>query len=91
MEGFFNITSGNGCESCECNKLGADGTTCDMRTGQCQCRKGMCVCLSHDILLQASPARNAIDARRIIMDSMRTAANVCVLYSIVTLHSFLNL
>ena len=40
-EGFFNISSGEGCESCDCNELGSEGKSCDLVTGQCLCKKGV--------------------------------------------------
>ncbi|CAD5234464.1 unnamed protein product [Bursaphelenchus xylophilus] len=41
QEGFFNLTSGNGCESCDCDPIGSLNTTCDMVTGGCQCKAGV--------------------------------------------------
>ncbi|CAD5229337.1 unnamed protein product [Bursaphelenchus okinawaensis] len=41
QEGYFNLTSGNGCESCDCDPLGSSNTTCDVVTGSCQCKPGV--------------------------------------------------
>lgn len=40
-DGFWNLTSGMGCESCECDDIGAESRTCDKQNGQCICRTGV--------------------------------------------------
>ncbi|KAK7082221.1 Laminin subunit gamma-1 [Halocaridina rubra] len=40
-EGFWNITSGVGCEPCSCDSIGALNGTCDVRSGQCFCHVGV--------------------------------------------------
>ncbi|ENN81832.1 hypothetical protein YQE_01771, partial [Dendroctonus ponderosae] len=39
--GFFNILSGEGCQSCNCDPVGSFNQTCDLQTGQCYCRRGV--------------------------------------------------
>ncbi|XP_074604898.1 laminin subunit beta-1 isoform X2 [Brevipalpus obovatus] len=39
-ENHFNLTSGKGCESCECDPQGSLSLRCDEISGQCQCRPG---------------------------------------------------
>lgn len=40
-DGFWNITSNNGCVECNCNLLGSLNASCNIRTGQCNCRPGV--------------------------------------------------
>ncbi|XP_050538498.1 laminin subunit gamma-1, partial [Daktulosphaira vitifoliae] len=39
--GYFNIISGEGCKSCECDPIGSLNNTCDTSTGQCVCSAGI--------------------------------------------------
>lgn len=39
--GYWNIDSGEGCEPCNCNRIGSVNQTCDVRSGQCHCRPGV--------------------------------------------------
>ncbi|CAI6348984.1 unnamed protein product [Macrosiphum euphorbiae] len=39
--GHFNIASGDGCQSCDCDPVGSVNNTCDTNTGQCICRPGI--------------------------------------------------
>ncbi len=39
--GYFNLTSGQGCERCNCDVEGSSNNTCDIVTGQCICRPGV--------------------------------------------------
>lgn len=39
-EGFWDITSGDGCSACGCDPAGSDGVTCNQLDGQCQCNDG---------------------------------------------------
>ncbi|KAG7171849.1 Laminin subunit gamma-1-like 1 [Homarus americanus] len=39
--GFWNLTSGVGCEPCGCDLTGALNGTCDVQTGQCFCQVGV--------------------------------------------------
>ena len=41
LEGHWNIDSGNGCERCECNRIGSYNGSCDVKTGQCHCKPGV--------------------------------------------------
>lgn len=41
QNGFFNIVSGNGCESCNCDPIGSFNTSCERFTGQCYCKPGV--------------------------------------------------
>ncbi|CAL4069011.1 unnamed protein product [Meganyctiphanes norvegica] len=40
-EGYWNLTSGVGCEACDCDRTGAINGTCSEETGQCFCREGV--------------------------------------------------
>lgn len=40
-EGYFDLGSGEGCRSCDCNSVGSYNHTCDLYTGQCHCRPGV--------------------------------------------------
>lgn len=40
QSGYFNIHSGNGCESCECDPLGSTNSSCSY-DGQCFCKPGV--------------------------------------------------
>ncbi|XP_069161690.1 laminin subunit gamma-1 isoform X3 [Procambarus clarkii] len=39
--GFWNLTSGVGCEECGCDYIGALNGTCDVHSGQCFCQVGV--------------------------------------------------
>ncbi|XP_066981652.1 laminin subunit gamma-1 isoform X2 [Macrobrachium rosenbergii] len=39
--GYWNLTSGVGCEPCSCDPVGATNGTCDVHSGQCFCREGV--------------------------------------------------
>lgn len=39
--GYFNIVSGNGCESCNCDPIGSFNSSCERFTGQCYCKPGV--------------------------------------------------
>ncbi|VVC25129.1 Hypothetical protein CINCED_3A009745 [Cinara cedri] len=39
--GYFNIASGDGCQSCDCDVVGSVNNTCNTNTGQCVCRPGI--------------------------------------------------
>ncbi|KAI5735373.1 hypothetical protein M8J77_017507 [Diaphorina citri] len=39
--GHYNIISGEGCKSCDCDPVGSLNRTCDPITGQCLCRPGV--------------------------------------------------
>ncbi|XP_018901355.2 laminin subunit gamma-1 isoform X1 [Bemisia tabaci] len=39
--GFYNIGSGTGCQSCNCDPIGSFNQTCDPYSGQCLCRPGV--------------------------------------------------
>lgn len=40
-DGYYNIISGEGCQSCNCNPIGSINQTCNLYTGQCHCRPGI--------------------------------------------------
>lgn len=40
-DGFYNILSGEGCQSCNCDSIGSLNSTCDLYAGQCYCRPGI--------------------------------------------------
>ncbi|CAG9761693.1 unnamed protein product [Ceutorhynchus assimilis] len=40
-DGFYNLQSGEGCQSCNCDPIGAFNSTCNLYTGQCHCRPGV--------------------------------------------------
>ncbi|XP_050698804.1 laminin subunit gamma-1-like isoform X2 [Eriocheir sinensis] len=39
--GYWNLTSGRGCDPCSCDPIGALNNTCNVNTGQCFCREGV--------------------------------------------------
>jgi len=41
QEGFFNLTSGQGCQPCLCDSTGSIEESCEQRTGQCRCKPGV--------------------------------------------------
>ncbi|XP_060520343.1 laminin subunit gamma-1-like isoform X2 [Cylas formicarius] len=41
LPGYYNIASGEGCHSCNCDPIGAYNQSCDLYTGQCFCRPGV--------------------------------------------------
>lgn len=41
QSGYFNIISGNGCESCNCDAIGSFNSSCERFTGQCYCKPGV--------------------------------------------------
>lgn len=41
QSGYFNINSGNGCEGCQCDPIGAFNASCERFTGQCYCKPGV--------------------------------------------------
>ncbi|CAH1179506.1 unnamed protein product [Phaedon cochleariae] len=40
-DGFYNLLSGQGCQSCNCDPIGSFNQTCDLLNGQCYCRPGV--------------------------------------------------
>uniref|UniRef100_A0A3Q0KS26 Putative laminin gamma-1 chain n=2 Tax=Schistosoma mansoni TaxID=6183 RepID=A0A3Q0KS26_SCHMA len=38
FDGFYGFHTGQGCQPCDCNSVGAVQESCDDRTGQCECR-----------------------------------------------------
>ncbi|KAB7502509.1 Laminin subunit gamma-1 [Armadillidium nasatum] len=40
-DGFWNLTSGTGCQQCDCDSIGSESRVCDKETGQCDCRNGV--------------------------------------------------
>lgn len=41
QDGYFDLESGNGCQTCNCDPVGSLNRTCNIRTGQCFCRPGV--------------------------------------------------
>nr|CAG4638917.1 EOG090X005Q [Daphnia magna] len=41
QDGFFDLESGNGCQTCNCDPVGSLNRTCNVRSGQCFCRPGV--------------------------------------------------
>lgn len=41
LESYWNIDSGSGCESCNCDRTGSINSSCELRTGQCFCKPGV--------------------------------------------------
>lgn len=41
QNGFWNIASGEGCESCKCDPIGSYNSSCNTYTGQCFCKPGI--------------------------------------------------
>lgn len=41
QDGFFDLDSGNGCQSCNCDPVGSLNRTCNVHSGQCHCRPGV--------------------------------------------------
>lgn len=41
QSGFWNIASGEGCESCKCDPIGSFESSCNTYTGQCSCKPGI--------------------------------------------------
>ncbi|KAJ8915786.1 hypothetical protein NQ315_004598 [Exocentrus adspersus] len=39
--GYYNLHSGLGCQTCNCDPIGSLNQTCDVYTGQCHCRLGV--------------------------------------------------
>uniref|UniRef100_A0A182X6E3 LANB2 n=1 Tax=Anopheles quadriannulatus TaxID=34691 RepID=A0A182X6E3_ANOQN len=39
--GYWNIVSGNGCESCNCDPIGSYNASCDTYSGDCFCKPGV--------------------------------------------------
>jgi laminin gamma 1 len=40
VDGYWDLSSGEGCKPCDCDPIGAYNRTCDDRTGQCYCKPG---------------------------------------------------
>ena len=41
VEGYWDLSSNEGCKACNCDKDGSTGRGCDDRTGQCSCKAGI--------------------------------------------------
>lgn len=41
QNGFWNIASGDGCQSCKCDPIGSYNSSCNTYTGQCFCKPGV--------------------------------------------------
>lgn len=41
IQGYWDISGENGCQSCGCNMFGSHNLTCDQFTGKCYCRPGV--------------------------------------------------
>ena len=41
VDGYWGLTSGQGCSACNCDPLGSVNRLCDDRTGQCTCKPGI--------------------------------------------------
>lgn len=41
QQGFWNIVSGEGCQSCNCDSVGSFNASCDTYNGQCYCKPGV--------------------------------------------------
>nr|CAB3263374.1 laminin subunit gamma-1-like [Phallusia mammillata] len=39
--GYWNLHSGEGCESCNCHMIGSSTGECDQESGQCECKPGV--------------------------------------------------
>ena len=39
--GHWNVASGKGCETCNCDKEGSLGDDCDITSGKCKCKPGV--------------------------------------------------
>ncbi|XP_041371142.1 laminin subunit gamma-1-like [Gigantopelta aegis] len=41
MSGYWNLNSGQGCDSCDCDRVGSLNYTCELETGLCTCKQGV--------------------------------------------------